>query len=102
MGNDNFFSEMNQLPNGVVENFNEDEYINKLSSGKIEKGRFGNRDEFQEMIFGTNAKTQGIESQLVVEIENLMTAKGLKQTQQGRKILLEAMKALKKSGVITG
>lgn len=100
--NDNFFSEMHQLPEGFKESFNEDEYINKLSSNKIEKGVLGNRDKFQERIFGQHNGIDKKEAELVIQIETLMSGHGYTQTQQGRTALLECVKKMKHLGIITG
>jgi len=96
-----FFDEMNQLPPGYTESFNEDEYIDRIAAKKIDKGTLGTRDKFQELIFGQNAKNSLSENQLLHEFETLITSKGYKQTQQGRQILVEAFKQLRKLGIIT-
>jgi len=101
MSKDSFFSEMNQLPPGYTEQFNEDEYINTLGKkGPIQKGLFGDRKKFQETVFGKQKLSSSTETKLVEEIETLLTAKGYKQNQQGRHLLLECVKHLKKLGVI--
>ena len=101
MGN-TFFDEMNALPPGYQENFNEDAYIDNIGKKKVEGGVFGDRKNFQEMIFGTHKGVTETEHKLITEIDTLLSAKGFKQTQQGRNAVIECVKHLKKLGIING
>lgn len=102
MGRDNFFSEMNGLPPGFSEQFDEDAYIANLKPNTEGKGLFGDRKKFQEMIFGKYKGVTSDEAKLIEEIETLLKAKGYGQTQQGREILVESVKRLKALGIISG